>query len=510
MLDARSVLGTDRHYVDRLRDVLDKWLFFVFFVVGALSIFVLKHLGVDQWTITAVPVCLIGLYAIAGYFSRSFRLREDRIGDNLYYLGFLYTLVSLAYSLYIFGDGAGTDAIISNFGIALLTTITGLALRVVFNQLREDTTEMEREVRQELIDAVRQLKSSLYSSVEEFDSFRRALQQSLRDGYTDVGKQTTEALEGNTKRFSEIADQVVGGLQRAFGEFGEHSRRLATAADNTVSGVEALVQRIEQIEAPRELVAQKIEPAVAGILEIVRLLSERSQKEGQQLKKLQKLVEDMNEASEQLKQNFIALNAGGVEQREALSRETERLKAMVDSVGGAAAGYFQTVQQGAAQQAQVLAQLVKAAETNTALTSEQQRALQSQVQRSQELIAALDRLEQSAGRSGAALEQSATQHASAIERLSTATEAAIRLSREHTAALTSELEATRAVQRSVTINGSYGASSVPRPGFAVDAPPVATAQSSAPAASDAAASAPTVLPPARAPQSGWWPWDRRS
>src|SRR5438105_10463132 len=71
-----------------------------------------------------LPVVVMGLYACAVTLVPRTRLRFDQAGDNLYYLGFTYTLVSLAITLYRFHATEGAaDYIVSNFGIALATTI---------------------------------------------------------------------------------------------------------------------------------------------------------------------------------------------------------------------------------------------------------------------------------------------------------------------------------------------------------------------------------------------------
>ena len=49
-------------------------------------------------------------YALLALVTKRYRLREDKVGDNIYYLGFLFTLVSLAYALHVYdpnGAGAG-------------------------------------------------------------------------------------------------------------------------------------------------------------------------------------------------------------------------------------------------------------------------------------------------------------------------------------------------------------------------------------------------------------------
>src|ERR1700722_11630217 len=95
-------LAKARAYVNRLDDVPDHYLFFAAFVLGAVSIVGLKSLGFTQWIVTAVPCGIILAYAGLTRFVRGFSLRADRIGENVYYLGFLFTLSSLAVALYAF------------------------------------------------------------------------------------------------------------------------------------------------------------------------------------------------------------------------------------------------------------------------------------------------------------------------------------------------------------------------------------------------------------------------
>ena len=56
------------------------------------------------------------------------KLRLDVAGDNMYYLGFLYTLSSLAVAITI----SEAEQILANFGVAISSTILGIAARVAF------------------------------------------------------------------------------------------------------------------------------------------------------------------------------------------------------------------------------------------------------------------------------------------------------------------------------------------------------------------------------------------
>jgi len=129
---------------------VDHFLFIFVVALGATAILVLKSGLILMPHIDLVgiifPVILMILYGCAVTVIPRIRLRLDQAGDNLYYLGFTYTLCSLAITLHRFHATEGAvDYIVSNFGIALATTIVGVVARVWLHQMREDPLELERE-----------------------------------------------------------------------------------------------------------------------------------------------------------------------------------------------------------------------------------------------------------------------------------------------------------------------------------------------------------------------------
>ena len=75
-----------------------------------------------------------------------------------------------------------------NFGIAIGSTIAGIGLRVLFNQMRRDPVEVEQRSRLELAEAARRVRRELDSSVVEFAYFRRNAQQAAADSPSDVAE----------------------------------------------------------------------------------------------------------------------------------------------------------------------------------------------------------------------------------------------------------------------------------------------------------------------------------
>src|ERR1700681_2897027 len=177
-------------------------VFTMFVAAGSAYIALAKLAGLAQVLVTFVPIVIMLAYALLIWFARNLRLRDDQAGDNLYYMGFLFTLTSLGVSLYQFNVTRAAEEIVQNFGIAIGSTITGIALRVIFNQMRQDPIEVERIMRLELADAARRVRRELDSTVVEFSYVRRAAQQAAADSFSHVAE-----------KFDAIAVKFVASLE---------------------------------------------------------------------------------------------------------------------------------------------------------------------------------------------------------------------------------------------------------------------------------------------------------
>lgn len=228
-----------RAYRNPLAGHQDQILFFFLFILGSAGIWFAKTEFSDPFLATAFPLVLMTLYAVVALATKRYRLREDRVGDNVYYLGFLFTLVSLSHALYKFSSGDPAN-IITNFGIAIFTTIWGLAGRVLFNQMREDPVEYEREARQTLADAVRELRTQLGDVSMEMSLSKRKLVQVMEEGVTEVANSAKNAMSENVAAFSKAVTEVLTAFKQATSNFTDQSTTLATAMGASSAAAEAL------------------------------------------------------------------------------------------------------------------------------------------------------------------------------------------------------------------------------------------------------------------------------
>src|ERR1700738_4468600 len=189
---------------------------FMGFVAGGCAYIVAAKLGgLGQLYVTFVPVGTMAAYALLICLARGLRLRDDQSGDNLYYMGFLFTLTSLGVSLYQFSAARAAEEIVQNFGIAISTTIAGIGLRVLFNQMRRDPVEVERMMRLELAEAARRVRRELDSTVVEFGYHRRSAQQAAADSFKHVMERFDEVVGRLFASLDEITARLSAPLEAA-------------------------------------------------------------------------------------------------------------------------------------------------------------------------------------------------------------------------------------------------------------------------------------------------------
>ncbi|MXW00760.1 MAG: hypothetical protein F4X59_09990 [Holophagales bacterium] len=243
-------------------------LFLAFFVGGGVLILLMKSLTASPLLAVLLPIGLMGSYACLLVEWPDMRPKVDFAGDNLYYLGFLYTLISLAISLYQFNTDGATSSIITNFGLALTSTILGLAGRILLNQPR-DEEEAEARARDDLARANRRLRAEMEYSIDEFQQFRaeaKRVFEQLDRGVAAAGaalERQLEHLEGGAARF--------GALRRRVGEVDEAAavavRDIQAQRERFVSESQAVSDSLQQLLANfrsvdfrREFLEELIEP----------------------------------------------------------------------------------------------------------------------------------------------------------------------------------------------------------------------------------------------------------
>lgn len=255
--------------------------------------------GIGQLYVTFMPVAAMLAYALLITLARGLRLRDDQSGDNLYYMGFLFTLTSLGVSLYQFSATNAAEEIVQNFGIAIASTIAGIGLRVIFNQMRRDPIEVERTMRLELAEAARRVRRELDSTVVELGYFRRTAEQSAADSITRMGETFEALLAKFFARMDEFAKTValpveaasrksgdaigtmsetIGAtLTASAGRLAADTERLASQAGAIAAALSDVTFRLNAMQTPERVIEVRLEPIAQMLTHALEQITARSE-----------------------------------------------------------------------------------------------------------------------------------------------------------------------------------------------------------------------------------------
>ena len=224
--------------------------------IGAAGILVLKTLAGGR--AAALWSCAVILWYAWTVNGREASERGTDVIDSVYYLGFLFTLTSLGLSLYQAGGGEEVDAaaIVGDFGIAIGSTMTGMAARIWLTMRRGSATDdVEDEIRASLNEAAAALQSQIRYAVEDFRSFREGIagtwsgqEEALRGMAEEMRRAVAETQAGTKKLAEELqAGQGMGVNLRKAGEV--FAAGLKSACADVEHRVTVVRRTAEQMDA---------------------------------------------------------------------------------------------------------------------------------------------------------------------------------------------------------------------------------------------------------------------
>ncbi|KAA1175284.1 hypothetical protein FP026_29475 [Rhizobium tropici] len=258
--------NTDARYL--IRDYGPMVLFASITIGGMIFIWSSKLMGWSLPVVTGVPLVLMAIYFIVSLAVAGFRLHNEQAGDNLYYMGFLFTLSSLGVSLYLFAGETSIETIVRNFGIAVTSTIAGVTLRILFNQMRRDPIDIERSVRHELAEMTRRVRTELDSSSREFSHYRRVSNQMLSEGFEEIARQAERNGQEINKILEMLAKQAVTPINDAAAQLTATTSQLSEIIGTFGAAVENVGKKLDEIRAPEDVVRAELAPAIIAIKEM--------------------------------------------------------------------------------------------------------------------------------------------------------------------------------------------------------------------------------------------------
>ncbi len=177
--------------------------------------------------------------------------QQEQFADSIYYLGFLFTLISLAAALfYLSGPELDLAHLVSKFGLALATTILGLAIRVALVNFAPTARESQLAAEEELRRAVDGFRQEVELVTDKLQvmlwGVSDRLDEAAQKAASSIDLTTDQAAEGHRKMLMVMTDAV----QDALGDVGHRMKgSLRTLTDSVSSAGQGLRQQTETMSS---------------------------------------------------------------------------------------------------------------------------------------------------------------------------------------------------------------------------------------------------------------------
>lgn len=249
--------------------------FFVALFGGGIAVWWTKTTITDAWFAAMVAAGVV--LALMIYYLLNDEYAPEEEGDNVYYLGLLFTLISLMFTLLeLFGPDADAvrnaekiRVLLENFGIALTSTVVGIAGRVALQNWQraasEDTVIPPPSANaQDLEGFNRQLLGRIARDLTQGANALARFHRIVRSHATDSENYLTSHSEMLTRESAEFKDT----LQRNVDTFAEELKSLA---ESTLQAVGVSLGAVaEQAEALLERLQSAHDSYLAEVRETTR------------------------------------------------------------------------------------------------------------------------------------------------------------------------------------------------------------------------------------------------
>ena len=401
----------------KLYDALPLMLFAVSTIGGGIIIVMSKMAGIDPFLTMGIPVIVMFVYLGLSLFLRRLKLHTEQTGDNLYYMGFLFTLASLGTSLYQFDSGGSMDDVVRNFGVAITSTIFGILLRILFTQARRDIQDIEDTTRYQLSNAARALLTEMNLARREFTEYRRVNNQMINEGFNEIIKRTnatskkmTDALEEASKQmtaaFDAMAKEALKPIQEASTSFAgtvtDSTKEIATKLgnistmlDSSATKINNTAKRIDSIQLPSEVIKNDLAPVIEQMGQRAAEMSEKFEGATQEQVKLftdmsskfEEMTDEQMKIIGELTEKFMVSRS---EQGKVTKDVTDAVSQMVDQMKLSIAQMEQVIEANK-QTVQKTEEITKVAETTVAQAEQNKETVQTLTRKADQLDEKVDK-----------------------------------------------------------------------------------------------------------------------
>ncbi|OGA66487.1 MAG: hypothetical protein A3G81_02210 [Betaproteobacteria bacterium RIFCSPLOWO2_12_FULL_65_14] len=289
----------------RATEVSQRAVFLAALMPGALAIAITRVFELSGVAFVfvgvVVPAACMLIYLAANLGGDFFDSTRAQVADNIYFLGFLFFLVSLSGTLLLFAvsDKIDQRVVVEGFGIALVTTILGLFLRILVLQQSAPFEEARERAERDLLDAILEFRTRISAANETLHQ----AQETAISGLAETSKLLVQKVAATT-------DEI--------------NHKLVTAAAS-------IEERMRQVDIPSDMVTRAFQPVIDDFGRAVGELSQSSRAQAEAGRELANKVRSLSTPIEGAASAVASLNAAAESARPSVG-------AIADAMNAAAAG----------------------------------------------------------------------------------------------------------------------------------------------------------------------------
>ncbi len=287
-------------------------LFFSFILIGFVIISVPTLFNLSN--LYGIPASLaVCLYALMAYKGKSNFMEQEVVADAVYYLGFLYTFIALLVGfLSSIGNVAALN-IIELIGVALMTTVVGLAIRIFLVHFQRLDVNEEEDIKQSVVQSMGLLNREINDSIQQIKNLREKSISNLTGSIDDVNNSINSSLQnfqdGLGEQLNDVRNTVTEQMNVNLKDQMDNLNHIASESVQHLSSVSKnLATRINNIDVPQNLVTDRINSALENFRNESHLL-------GNEVKEINRLLnsekENIIEANNKLE--VLITNMGTLE-----------------------------------------------------------------------------------------------------------------------------------------------------------------------------------------------------
>lgn len=219
----------------------------------------------DPWILGfSLPLSFMAAYIAMGLKRRDNDVSDESFADSCYYLGFIFTITSIIFSLLDLPNiGTRINDIAVRFGAAMVSTVFGLVVRVYLVSFKKDVSEAVREVQDTVIDSARRFSEQLVMSYDKLRAFESTVDKATKEAVERVNTQVESLSKNHADRLADFFVDLSAKNQEAFAqalnEVRAASLRLSESVDGYSNGMRANLTSIEsKVSAFAEAIAGRL------------------------------------------------------------------------------------------------------------------------------------------------------------------------------------------------------------------------------------------------------------